>query len=399
VYTGKFDVVTCLDILDRIPDPLGELNGIHETLKDDGILLVRVPNFGSEIAEGNGISWHHNRPWEKIYQFDYSRLKNLLDKSGFKIIDLKTELSDGVGSPGSIIMVGMKKIWTVQKNAPRILVIREGAAGDVLLTTPILKKLKRKLPGSYITFMTRYPEILQHNPYVDEITEFESKDGVDVVFNLMYELYPDIPIIEAYGEITQLSLRNPEIEFYPSPDEHAEVDRLLKRLSIENTKGFVVIHPIAGSRMKSWHKANYQAVSDHIGSKKLTSVTVGSPMDCVELKGATNLIGRLSMRQSAALISRARLFMGLDSFPMHIANAFEIPSVILFGSTDPSKILVDGRKVRIVQSSEHCLGCRHDTTPDRWKQNVDCRREKLYCMEYISADCVMEKIDETLKSS
>jgi hypothetical protein len=212
VYTGKFDVVTCLDILDRIPDPLGELNGIHETLKDDGILLVRVPNFGSEMAEGNGISWHHNRPWEKIYQFDYSRLKNLLDKSGFKIIDLKTELSDGVGSPGSIIMVGMKKIWTVRKNAPRIQVIREGAAGDVLLTTPILKELKRKLPGSYITFMTRYPEILQHNPYVDEITGFESKDGVDVVFNLMYELYPDIPIIEAYGEITQLSLRNPEIE-------------------------------------------------------------------------------------------------------------------------------------------------------------------------------------------
>jgi ADP-heptose:LPS heptosyltransferase len=398
VYTGKFDVVTCLDILDRIPDPLGELKGIHEILKDDGILLIRVPNFGSEIAEEKGISWHFNRPWEKIYQFDYSRLESLLDKSGFKIIDLKTELSDGVGSPGCIIIVGMKKIWRVRGNNPRILVIREGAAGDVLLTTPIVKELKKKLPGSYLLFMTKYPEILQNNPYVDELTGFEPRDGVDVVFNLMYELYPDIPIIEAYGKITQLSLRNPEIEFYPSPDEHEGMDRLLERLSIENTDGFAVIHPMAGNRMKSWHKANYQAVSDHIGSKKLTSVTVGSPMDCVELKGATNLIGRLSMGQSAALISRARLFVGLDSFPMHIANAFKVPSVVLFGSTDPKRILIDGRKVNIVRSSEYCLGCRHDTTPDRWKQNVGCRRERLYCMENISADCVMGKIDEALKT-
>jgi ADP-heptose:LPS heptosyltransferase len=89
--------------------------------------------------------------------------------------------------------------------------------------------------------------------------------------------------------------------------------------------------------------------------------------------------------------------MGLDSFPMHIANGFEIPSVILFGSTDPRKILVGGRKVRVVQSFEPCLGCRHDTTPDRWRQNVDCRRERLYCMENISADRVIGQIEETLK--
>ena len=117
----------------------------------------------------------------------------------------------------------------------------------------------------------------------------------------------------------------------------------------------------------------------------------------MELKGAINLIGKLSLRQSAALISKAKLFMGLDSYPMHIADAFKIPSVILFGSTDPKKVLMNGHTVKMVQSSENCLGCRHDTTPDRWKQNVDCRRGRLCCMENISADRVIEEIDGMLK--
>jgi ADP-heptose:LPS heptosyltransferase len=84
---------------------------------------------------------------------------------------------------------------------------------------------------------------------------------------------------------------------------------------------------------------------------------------------------------------------------MHLANAFAIPSVVLFGSTDPYKVICRKDIVEIVQSDEKCLGCRHDTTPDRWKQNVDCRRERLYCMESISADRAIEQIEEMLNFS
>jgi ADP-heptose:LPS heptosyltransferase len=395
----KFDVVSCLDILDRMPDPSGELKGLHKILKDGGVLLIRLANYGSAIAEERGKDWNYNRPWEIIYQFDYVRLRNLLDKSGFMIVDLKTELSDGIGFVGGIILVGMKKNWGIHGNNPRILVAREGAAGDVLLTTPIVKELKRKFPNSYLIFKTQYPEILKNNPYVDEVARVEPKDGIDVVFNLMYELYPDIPIVEAYGKIAQLRIEYPEIEFYLSPEEKKEIKEYMKTLSIEDLKGFVVIHPLSGNRIKKWNGNSYQVVSDYICSRNLRVLTVGSPLDCVELKGAINLIGKLSLRQSAALISKAQLFMGLDSYPMHIADAFKIPSVILFGSTDPRKVLMNGHTVKPVQSSEHCLGCRHDTTPDRWKQNVDCRRGRLYCMENISADRVIEEIDGILKSS
>jgi len=395
----KFDVVSCLDLLDRIPHLSAELNGLYRILEDDGILLIRIPSYSTVTREEKGKAWHHNRPWEKIYQFDYFHLRDLLDKTGFKIIDLKTELSDGVGSPGCIIIVGMKKNWRIKKRNPRILVIREGAAGDVLLTTPIVRQLKKKFPQSHLVFKTNYPEILQNNPYVDEITNSEPKGRLDGVFNLMYELYPDVPIIEAYEKIAQLSIEYPRIRLYLSKEEREWVDEYLKMLPLEDSKGFVVIHPMMGDRIKWWNGNSYQLVSDYIRSKKLGVVTVGSPMDCVELKGAMNLIRRLSLRQSAALISRGKLFIGLDSFPMHVANAFNIPSVVLFGSTDPGKILSYDCRVKVVQSSEHCLGCREDTTPDRWKQNAVCRRQRLYCMESISPGQVIEKIGEILNSS
>lgn len=395
----QFDVVSCLDILDRIPDPSRELNGLYRILKDDGVLVIRVPSYSTITGEEKGTTWHYNRPWERIYQFDYPWLRDLLDNNGFKIIDLKTELSDGVGSPGCIILVAMKKNWRIKAKSPRILLIREGAAGDVLLTTPIVKEVKKKFPDCYLMLFTKYPEILRNNPYVDEIIGFGPKDGIDVVFNLMYELYPDTPIVQAYGKITQVFVEHPQIEFYLSDQEREWIDRFMKTLFVQNDERYAVIHPMAGNRIKWWNPKKYQAVSDYIRSRELKVLTIGSPVDCVALEDAINLIGKLSLRQSSALISRARLLIGLDSYPMHVANAFKIPSVILFGSTAPREVLVDARNVKIIQSSEYCLGCRRHTTPDRWKQNARCRRGQLHCMESISADRVIRGIEEMLDFS
>ena len=156
---------------------------------------------------------------------------------------------------------------------------------------------------------------------------------------------------------------------------------------------------MSGNRIKKWNASSYQTVSDYICSRKLRVVTVGNPFDCVELIGASNLIGKTSIRRLAAIISEADIFFGLDSFPMHLANAFGIPSVVLFGSTDPYKVICRSDIVHIIQSDESCLGCRQNTTPDRWKQNVDCRRDQLHCMESISADRVIKQIEEMLNFS
>ena len=59
---------------------------------------------------------------------------------------------------------------------PRILVIRFSSLGDVVLAAPVFPVLKRRLPGSHITFLTKseYAGIHRSNPDVDEVREFNS---------------------------------------------------------------------------------------------------------------------------------------------------------------------------------------------------------------------------------
>jgi heptosyltransferase-3 len=52
---------------------------------------------------------------------------------------------------------------------------------------------------------------------------------------------------------------------------------------------------------------------------------------------AINLAGRLSLSQSACLLSRARLYVGPDTVMTHIAAAVGAPSVALFGPSNPVK--------------------------------------------------------------
>jgi ADP-heptose:LPS heptosyltransferase/2-polyprenyl-3-methyl-5-hydroxy-6-metoxy-1,4-benzoquinol methylase len=391
-----FDVVSCMEVIEHIGDPLGELREINRILKNDGILMLTTPNFGCRESQEFGMSWRHNKPWEHIYLFDYVHLKKMLDLAGFSIIDIRTELSDGVGYPGGLLIIARKKNYKTRKRSPLILLIREGARGDVLLTTPVIRALRGKYPNSLITFKTDFPEILDNNPFLDRCTNNSDRKEYDLIYNLKYELFPEIPLIEAYARIAQIKVKNPQLEFYLTDLEKVDVDNFLNSLHVKRDK-LAILHPLVGGRTKSWNREKYQHICDYFRANDYKVITMGNSADCVELKGAINLIGKLSLRQSAVLISRAKVFIGLDSFPMHVANAFEIPSVVLFGSTDPGKILIDGRKLKIVQSTEYCLGCRHDTTPDRWKQNVDCRRGRLYCMESISPDRVIEQTEEMLK--
>ena len=53
-------------------------------------------------------------------------------------------------------------------------------------------------------------------------------------------------------------------------------------------------------------------------------------------------IGKTTLGETAALIRRARLFVGNDSGLLHVAMAFRVPAVALFGATRPELVLVPG---------------------------------------------------------
>jgi len=81
-----------------------------------------------------------------------------------------------------------------------------------------------------------------------------------------------------------------------------------------------------------------------------------------------NLCGRLSVRESAALLTRARVYVGHDSGPMHLAAAVGTPCVAVFSSRNlPGEWFPNGDRHRVVYHSIPCQGCRLDVCIERKK--------------------------------
>ncbi len=95
---------------------------------------------------------------------------------------------------------------------------------------------------------------------------------------------------------------------------------------------------------KEWPAAKFAALIDELSARfGAESVLVGAPSDrakCVEVAalssaGALVAAGETSVGELVALLSLASAFVGNDSGAMHVAAALKIPTVAIFGSTNP----------------------------------------------------------------
>ncbi len=89
--------------------------------------------------------------------------------------------------------------------------------------------------------------------------------------------------------------------------------------------------------------------------------------------GAINLIGRSSIGDLPALLSRCALFIGNDSGAMHVAAAVGVPVVAVFGPTDPEETRPLAGHLSIVQQKVACSPCflRHCPIDHRCMKSVD----------------------------
>lgn len=128
---------------------------------------------------------------------------------------------------------------------------------------------------------------------------------------------------------------------YPTPEDDAAVDRLLAGAGIAGD--FVVLAPgsIWGSKRWPYYKDLAGRLAD-----RAAVVAVGGAEDAAlgeDIVGAVrrtggpalNACGQLTLRQSAALIGRARLLVTNDSAPLHLASAMGTAVVAVFGPTVP----------------------------------------------------------------
>jgi len=109
----------------------------------------------------------------------------------------------------------------------------------------------------------------------------------------------------------------------------------------------VVLHPYPKFNYKMWHRAGWTEVAGWLDARGYRIALTGSP-DPAEVSytaeiaaampaGTRNLVGQLTLGGAGCLLSRASIFVGPDTALTHMAAALGIPTVALYGPTNPVK--------------------------------------------------------------
>ena len=139
-------------------------------------------------------------------------------------------------------------------------------------------------------------------------------------------------------------------------------------------------------RAKHWGNANYCEVASRLRSEGNDVVLLTSPSELAQATEIAEACGGLPMigfdgdvLQLAAAISHCAIVITNDSGPLHLATALAIPSVSIFGPTDPGRTVIPGAS-RVIRKPFACQPC--------YKR--ECPLGHHRCMSDITTDEVFE---------
>jgi 2-polyprenyl-3-methyl-5-hydroxy-6-metoxy-1,4-benzoquinol methylase len=80
---AEFDVVTMIHVLEHVPNPREVIRGIYKILKEDGVLLVVVPNFASWSSQRDRDKWKWLQPENHYSHFTPQTIARVIEEGGF----------------------------------------------------------------------------------------------------------------------------------------------------------------------------------------------------------------------------------------------------------------------------------------------------------------------------
>lgn len=182
----------------------------------------------------------------------------------------------------------------------------------------------------------------------------------------------------------------------PGANAEAVAGARLTALGLESQR-YILIHPTSRWLFKTWPVQHMASLIDALTARGEQVLLTAAP-DPAELamleqiqqrlaRPVASLAGQLTLKELAAVIERARLFVGMDSVPMHMAAALQTPTVALFG---PSGDIEWGPwKVphRVLTEPLLCRPCGRD----------GCGGGKVSeCLTLIGSERVLAAIDDVL---
>jgi len=130
---------------------------------------------------------------------------------------------------------------------------------------------------------------------------------------------------------------------------------------------FAVINPGAAyGSAKRWLPERFAAVADELAARYGLSIVlsggpsemeVGQDIGKAMREPHQNFIGQTNVRQMMALLASSCLMITNDSGPMHVAAAFGVPMVAIFGPTDHTTTSPWGTRAQIVRHPVECSPC------------------------------------------
>jgi len=290
----------------------------------------------------------------------------------------------------------------------RILIIRLSSIGDIILTTPVLQALKSEYPDAEIHFlvMDTYQDAISGSAEIDRLIVFPkekyrgfrgiyrfSRSLAGTRYDLIVDLHAKIRsrLISLFvgGRVLRYKKRRlwksilvplgltryhvddtivasyfkplEKIRVFPSEEpltfhfSPADLERVLPY------RDAVVMAPGAANRTKQWPAENFAALG---GLLKEPVLLIGGKQDretCRQISeriggSCTNLAGRLSLKESGALISLSKFVVSNDSAAFHMARSTGQKVFVIFGPTDPGMFTYDDKAV-LIYAGTPCSPC------------------------------------------
>ena len=163
-----------------------------------------------------------------------------------------------------------------------------------------------------------------------------------------------------------------KVDFVPGDAAEARVATLVP------AEPYIHMHPGSRWRFKCWPAQQNAQLMDRLAADGHRIVLTAAPdetdfiasiLSRTNVKPA-NLAGQLSIKELGAVARRARLFIGVDSMPMHLAAAMGTPTVALFGPSGDFEWGPWGVPHRVVASAHTCRPCGLAGCGDSWRS--DC---------------------------
>ena len=327
------------------------------------------------------------------------------------------------------------------------MVLRFSSIGDIVQLTSPLQTLNDQFPDAKIDIITldEYAEILIGQPFINRIITISRFFNYNQLKNIgkkisdrKYDLIIDFHnvirskiILNQIKGIQKIIYKKPRwkrfkmIQFnrnnfdnkfsqrwlyhqclnkilvnnYNIPDnklvvskiERNEAELLLKNNGVD--RSFITLIPGAAWKQKTWLKKRYSKVINYITeSLKYKVVMLGGNNDdiCNSINkinnNVTSLFGRLSLRESIALISLSSFTIGSDTGLVHASEALGVPVLMILGPTNTQM----GGGVMLKRSStvEKEIWCR----PCSQNGRSPCFRPQQYCINEISSSDVINSI-------